>query len=295
MSHKRKAEFYLLLITAIWGLTFPLVGSAVKSITPMYFVAARFALAAFIMLPFIWRDLKNTTSTVLKYGLLIGTVNFGCYLFQGIGLQTLGSAESAFITSITVVIVPLILLLFHYHKPHFIEGISAIICLTGLYILTGANITAINRGEIFTLLCAVCCAFSIIFTEKATRKIINIKLLVFFQIVFTAVFAIPVNIATRGVFIFNKQTIFALLYCAIFATLIVFYLQAKYQKQTSASKAALIFCAEPIFAVLYSWIFFSENAPLNTLIGGIIIVASIALPDVLKLDFFRSNKITATE
>jgi len=295
MSITKKAELYLLLITAIWGLTFPLVGAAVKSITPMHFVALRFSLATLIMLPFVWRDLKTTNTSILGYGLLIGTVNFGCYLFQGIGLQTLGSAESAFITSITVVIVPIILLIFHYHKPSLIDGVSAMICLAGLYILTGANITAINQGEFFTLLCALCCALSIIFTEKATRQLTNIKLLVFFQIVFTAIYAIPFSASHVGSFIFNKQIIFTLLYCTIFATLIVFYLQAKYQKQTSASKAALIFCAEPIFAVLYSWIFFSENASLNTLIGGTIIIASIALPDVLKIGSMKANKMIASE
>jgi drug/metabolite transporter (DMT)-like permease len=289
MSVTKKAELYLLLITAIWGLTFPLVGAAVKSITPMHFVAIRFLLAALVMLPFVWRDLKNTDTTVLGYGLLIGTVNFGCYLFQGMGLQTLGSAESAFITSTTVIIVPIILLIFHYHKPSFIEYLSAILCLTGLYILTGANIKAINHGEFFTFICALCCALSIIFTEKATRNIINIKLLVFFQIVFTAILTLPFSTTHLESFIFNIQNIFALLYCAIFATLVVFYLQAKYQKQTSASKAALIFCAEPIFAVLYSWMFFSENAPINTLIGGAIIVASIALPDLLKLCFIKQE------
>jgi drug/metabolite transporter (DMT)-like permease len=290
MSNAKKAELYLLLITAIWGLTFPLVGNAVKHMNPIDFVSLRFLLATLIMLPFIWKDLKNTNRMILGYGALLGAINFGCYVLQGMGLQTLGSGESAFITSTTVVIVPIIVLIFHHHKPHLLDYISAALCLCGLYILTGANITAINQGELFTFICAVFCALWIILTDVATRKIHDFKLLVFFQIIFTAIFALPHSVMHYEQLAMNKQTVFALLYCAIFATLIVFYLQAKYQRQTTASKAALIFCAEPIFAVLYSWIIFSENPSFNTLVGGAIILGSIALPDLFKLYFTQNTR-----
>lgn len=290
MISTRKAELNLLLMTAIWGLTFPLVGAAVKSVNPMDFVAIRFLLAACIMFPMIWRDLSATNILTLRYALLLGTVNLGSYYFQGIGLETLGSAESAFITSTTVVIVPFITLIFHPHKPGWLDFFSSMICLGGLYILTGANLSAVNVGELFTFLCATCCALSIMLTQAATHKISNFRLLAFYQILFTAVLALPFSATNHARFVFNHEVVLALLYCATFATILVFYLQVKYQKYTSPSKAALIFCAEPVFAILYSWMLFSENVTLNVLFGGMLILISIMIPDILKLTFEKAQK-----
>lgn len=283
MLKARKAEFCLLFITAISGLTYPLVGTAVQNINPIDFVSMRFSLAALFMLLFVWRDLNETNWITLGYGVLLGLANLGCFVFQALALQTLGSGEAAFISSTSVILVPLIVLIFYSQKPTIKDFLCALLCLGGLYILTGANLAILNIGELFALFCAICCTLIIILMQIATLKIQNFKLLVFYQIIFTAIFSFPFRIAHHQPIIWNKLIIFSIMYCVIFATLLFFLLQAKYQKHTSASKAALMFCAEPVFATLYGWLILSEQMTLNLLVGGFIILISISLQDVLKL------------
>lgn len=280
----RKAEFYLLMVTMIWGLTFPLIGAAVKSVNPIDFVFMRFVLAALILLPWVLKDLKSTDSMTLLYGLLLGILNVAVYSFQSMGLQTIGSAQSAFITAISVILVPFLLLFFRNHSVKWLDFFCSGLCLAGLYILTGAHLISLNSGEILTLGCAIGSAFTIITIQLASRKVQKVELLVFYQIVFTALLAWPLSMQQGGKIIWNSQIVFALLFCSILATVVVFYWQLKYQKYTTATKTALIFCAEPFFACLFAWIINGERLSLSTLVGGILIVLSMVLPDLLKLN-----------
>ncbi len=284
MVSSRKAEFYLLIVAMIWGLTFPVIGTAVKSISPVDFVFIRFLLAAAIFLPIIFKDLKYTNLSTILYGLLLGILNMSVYSLQSMGLKTIGSAQSAFITSASVILVPFLLLFFRNHPVKFFDFICSGICLIGLYILTGANLTTLNKGELLTVLCAIGWAFTVILIQFSSQKVKKLNLLVFYQILFTALLALPFSIVNGVKMIWNNQVIFAILFCAIFATVIVFHLQFKYQKYTTATKAALIFCAEPLFACLFAWIINGERLTLNTLIGGGIIVLGMMLPDLLKLN-----------
>lgn len=290
MITNRKAEFYLIIVTAIWGLTFPLVGNVVKTINPLDFVCFRFLLAALIMFPFVIKDFKDTTILTLMWGAVLGILNLVTYWSQSVGLKTLSSGESAFITSTSVILVPFILLFFR-NKPTISDFLCALICLFGLYILTGTHLASLSFGELLTLVCAISTAFTIIFIQIATHQIKKYMLIAFYQILFTGLFAIPFSVPheTLSLF-FNPLSIFALLYCSIMATVIVFYLQVKYQKYTTSSKAALIFCAEPLFACLYSLFFFNEKITLGILIGGAFILASMILPEIIKI-YFKNNLI----
>ena len=82
------------------------------------------------------------------------------------------------------------------------------------------------------------------------------------------------------------------MFCAVFATNIVFYLQLRYQKNTSATRAAIIYALEPVFATFFSYFIVHEPITPHTLIGGALIFCSIAINDVLKLFSKKKHKNT---
>lgn len=103
----------LLLIAAIWGLTFVLIQNAIATIPPFSFVALRFSCAALLLLPFLGRQKSVAPATLSRVHLLISGGVLGFFLFLGYALQTFSllyttSGKSGFLTGLAVALVPLL-------------------------------------------------------------------------------------------------------------------------------------------------------------------------------------------
>ena len=92
----------LLLITMVWGTTFPLLKSAATTLSGLEISAVRFAVAAVCMAPFIWKVPRRTWID----GALLGALALVSYVAQAYGLQFISSNRSAFLTSLAVLIAP---------------------------------------------------------------------------------------------------------------------------------------------------------------------------------------------
>lgn len=281
MTPTSKANAFLILATAFWGLTFPLIHSAVRFVNPNVFVFVRFAIAAIVLLPFV--NLGKTTKPLLWAGLVLGLLNAGTYMFQTIGLETIDPARSAFITGMGVVIVPFLLPFFRLGWPQAIDFTCGFICLLGLYILTGANLHGISIGDFWTLACAVCFALSVVFVQWVTIHVKNYSLLNFYQIAFTIPVAGLSSVSGNFKGLFHLQVIVALLFCAIFGNAIALFLQLKYQQYSTATKTALIFTLEPVFASIFTFLLGLGIIHFSTIVGGAIILLSLVLPILLSI------------
>ena len=108
-SNSYLPQMALILITVIWGGTFLAVQYALNFSTPMFFVGCRFAVAAFAILLI---SLKSMTGLTLKEtfaGTVIGVMIAIGYGTQTIGLQSILSSESAFLTALYVPLVPILM------------------------------------------------------------------------------------------------------------------------------------------------------------------------------------------
>ncbi|MFN3235152.1 MAG: DMT family transporter [Gammaproteobacteria bacterium] len=291
MLLERKAELFLVFIVAIWGLTFPLIGNAVKTIDPIAFVFFRFLLATILIFPFVIKQLAKTNKSIIFYSIVLGFCNLIVYVTQSEGLQTIGPNESAFITSVNILFVPVLSLIFMLDRPKAIDFVSAFLGFFGLYVLMGANITGLNHGELLTLLCAIFVALSIVLIQLCSRKYKESFLLfAFYQILFTTVFTFffmpKINLPT----LYNPGVMLSILFCAIFATSLAMILQVKFQGYTTSTKVALIFSLEPFFVILFTWMLFKKPPTDQTLLGGGIIIFSILINDMwFKLRYFLNG------
>jgi drug/metabolite transporter (DMT)-like permease len=276
----RRADLLMLLVTLIWGGSFPLIKDSLTYTNANWFVAMRFLLAALVMLPFVIVRFKQLNGFLLLAGAVLGLLNGFGYYAQTIGLKTIGSAESAFITSITVILIPLLLPFFKLGKPHWLELIAVLICLFGVYILTGANFHAINTADLWTFVCALTTALSVLYLQKISHKITDYVLFAFLQIVFAAVIPLCSSIIHHQYHAhWSFQLGAGLLYCGIFSTALTFFLQTRYQQYTNPTKVGLIFTMEPVFAALFAFSFNREALTSSILLGGGIIMLSLVLSE----------------
>lgn len=290
LNNPSKGYIALFLTTLFWGMTFVVIHLAAPFINTDLFVLIRFILGTLFLFPFILKLLPKTKPHHLLAGALLGLFNITTYISQTQGLKTLDPASSAFITEMSVIFVPMLLPLFSKRIPTLIEGVACLFSLLGLYVLTGANLSHLTPGIIWTLLCAISVALTIIYTQIATTNVTHVNLIAFYQIFFTCLYACVLLPFSGKIFVvWNQAVCIALLYCAFFATTITLLLMTRYQRYIPATHAAILYCLEPLFASIFSYWFVHEHFHRNIWYGGGCILASLFIVTLFPL-FGSSRK-----
>ena len=237
----------------------------------------RFILAAIILLPFVVMEIKKGTKNVLLAGIVLGALNTVVYVSQTIGMQTLTSAQGSFITGISVVLVSFILPFFSLGKPTAKDILCSSLCFLWLFFLVNDDLSHIGSRALWVLLCAFFVSVTIVYLQKVSSNLSYLALLAFYQIVFTAVFTAPFTLGKCFHTLLSSEVAVAILFCAVFATSIALLLQTKYQHYTTANRAAMIFCFEPIFGSLFGYLINGEKIGWPIFFGGVCIFFGIIL------------------
>ncbi|WP_042086327.1 EamA family transporter, partial [Acinetobacter bereziniae] len=113
LKERLPPEIVLVFITMIWGGTFLAVHYVLNYTTPIFFVGCRFLVAAMILLIFTFKYLKKISKDDVIAGISIGAVLALSYGLQTIGLKTITSSESAFLTALYIPLVPILIWIFY--------------------------------------------------------------------------------------------------------------------------------------------------------------------------------------
>jgi len=275
-----KADLSLLFVTVIWGATFTIVKEAMNSITPFYFLASRFTLAALALalLPQTIAGLRQGWRLTLLPGLML-TAGFA---LQTTGLLYTSASRAGFITGLSVVLVPLIVSLRNRAWPPKQVAAGVILATLGLFFLSGTGGNPLNFGDLLVLGCAVSFALQIITIGRRAKNINPLSFALGMTMLAAANFwamalffeAPPAN--------FPPSVILAIGMTGLLATALAFYLQCRMQQFTSSTHTALIFSAEPVFAAVFGYLLAGDRLGTIGIAGGALIVAGIIVAE-LKL------------
>jgi drug/metabolite transporter (DMT)-like permease len=287
MSRTIKAHLLLLFATFVWGSTFIVIKSALADATPLLFNAVRMTLAAIALCIIFHRELRRMPAGALRAGFEIGTLMWLGYEFQTAGLLYTSASKSAFLTGISVVLVPLLLALFwRKHVNRFTQA-GVLAALVGLYLLCvppgqGLSLASLNRGDMLTLACAVAFAFQIIVVGRNAQHY-GFAHLVTVEIVSCALWMwISIPIAERGASMrFTPGLLAALAVTALLGTVACFIIQAWAQRFTPPTHTALIFSMEPVFAGVTSFLLIGERLGTRAAVGCALILAGVLASELL--------------
>jgi drug/metabolite transporter (DMT)-like permease len=291
MKLSSKANLYLTLATLMWGITFPLTRNALTEVDPFVFVSLRFALASLVLLPSVWFLFNKTTRAMLFGSLMIGILNAAAYLCQTIGLETVHSARAAFITGASVIFVPFLAPLFKLEKPSCLDKLCALIGFAGLYVIMDIQHFHIAHGDLWVFLGAISFSLQITYLQRLNQIIADYQLLTFYQLFFTLPFVLLFTRAHSFSEAMQPRALEGIIFCAVFATSLAYYLQNKYQKFTNAPKAALIFALEPVFASVFGMLINRELLARTTVYGGLLLLLSLVLPSLVNMGKESSSSI----
>lgn len=275
MTKKLKADALLLMITVVWGSSFPLMKMILSYLPAFGYLALRFLLAASILAVIFHRNFRHFNKRTLLYGCILGLLMFAGMALQVNGLFTTTASNSGFITGLNVVIVPFISAWILKKKPDRASAIGVAIAFGGLFFLSGGLSFKFNIGDLLTFLCSICWALQIIFIDRFTEKE-DAPLLAIMQVGFTGVISAVIWLAFDfKPAVFNGVSVTIILITAVLGTALAFGGQTIAQKDTTPTHTALIFVAEPVFAAIFAMII--PNAEGKTEVLGVTSAIGCAL------------------
>jgi drug/metabolite transporter (DMT)-like permease len=167
-ARARLPEMVLAAVALVWGGTFLLTQAMLRETGPFSVLAIRFTIAALALAALFPRRMRGLTAAEARAGAVIGAVTFASYALQTVGLETIASSRSAFITSMYVPLVPLLQLALMRHSPRAAAWVGIAISFAGLLMLShgGGAGTAFGAGEWLTLGGAVGAALQIVLLSR---------------------------------------------------------------------------------------------------------------------------------
>ncbi|MDI3462472.1 MAG: Permease of the drug/metabolite transporter (DMT) superfamily [Nitrospira sp.] len=264
----------LLLTTVIWGATFPATKAALEQIPPLSFLLLRFFLGTLLVL--LWfvmcRRRLHHDRAVLGASALTTVFLFLGYLLQTVGLNHTSASNSAFLTALYVIFVPMILMRIDRRVV-----LATAIAVVGLWLLVKPD-TSMNLGDVMTLGCAVAFAGHIICLERFTRQVDAPSLLVWQMVAMTVLF-LPApwwEDTTQSDFLPTTVLLIGLGVTGVLATL-AFAVQMWAQRLVPAQQVALLFASEPVYAAWLSWYFLGETLDVQGWIGSALILLAVMI------------------
>lgn len=280
MSKQLQSDIVLTLVTMIWGSTFIIVKNAIQSLPVYNFLFIRFLLAFLLLAAIFYKKLKKIDKSTLMAASLIGTMLFLGYAFQTMGLLYTTASKSGFITSFSVVLVPILEAILLKRKPTKAATVGVVLAFIGLILLTTNIDLSINIGDFLTLLCAFAFAMHIVLISKYASKM-DTYLLATIQIGMVALLSGIVSLIFEKPFIPTSLDVWgAIIITGVFATAFAFVAQNTMQAYTTATHTALIFSLEPVFAALAAYLIAGETMSIRAIIGGAFMLAGIILSEL---------------
>lgn len=286
----KRQEAVLIFITMIWGGTFLAVHLAMQVSGPFFFVGLRFAAATLVLALFSLRSLRGLTWYELKAGVFIGVAIMFGYGLQTVGLQTISSSQSAFITAMYVPMVPLLQWLVLGRFPGVMAWVGVLLAFTGLMLLAAPSSSdmTLSLGEILTLIGTLGMAAEIILIGAYAGKV-NVKRVTVVQLATASVASFLMMVPTgESVPPYSSYLLYSAMGLGL-ASAIIQVTMNWAQRSVSPTRATVIYAGEPVWAGLVGRIA-GERLPGVALLGCALIVLGVL---VSELRIRRKGKAAA--
>lgn len=289
MNKQLKYSIILLFIAIIWGFAFAfqsLAGANLKTFTFYSFRSYFSVIMMFILLAFKKdKDIKGNIYSI-KLGLIGGLITCIAYLFQQESLHYTTAANSSFITSVYVVLVPA-LAIFMGKKTSVKTWLCVLLECVGLYLLCIKGEVSINIGDLMALACSILFAIHILLIDNGSNSLDSI-------IFCTTQYCVCAMVSTILMLIFDgpidfdgiKSSLIPLVYTGMISSAICITLQVECQKYVDPTIASLILCLEGVFGAIGGWLILHESLSTTELLGcGVCLIAIV----LSQIDFKKAS------
>ncbi len=275
-------ELALVVITVFWGATFLIVQNALAHSGPFLFVGMRFGCAALAMMLCSLPILRGLTWLEVRAGMLIGACIFLGYSLQTVGLQTIASSKSAFITALYVPLVPLMQWLFLKKPPTFMNWIGVTMAFFGLVLLADPYSMegGVGLGEWLTVFSAVAIAVEVILISLFAGRV-NLRRVTIVQLATASLLAAAMGgaLGESAPDLGSPVLVISILVLGLASAVIQITMNWA-QNHISATRATVIYTGEPVWGGVIGRVFADERHSALALFGAVLIIASVIVSEV---------------
>src|SRR5438874_3877459 len=276
----------LILVTAVWGVTFVQIKDAV-AIYPLFaFLAVRFLIATGVLAVPAWRRVRGLGGTGWAEAALLGALLAAGYALQTAGLARTTVSSAGFVTGMYVVLTPLIALALFRSRIRAEAWIGTAIAVAGLALLSGVHAGSAT-GDLLVLGGAATYAVQIVLVERYAPRYDPLALTL---VEMTAAFAsLALVAAARGDFgVPHGWTVWgALIVTGVFASALGYLFQSWAQRRLDATRTALLFSLEPVFAGIFGFALAGDRLGWLGWGGCVVIMAGIVVAEPAAADVLR--------
>ena len=266
----------LVAVTAVWGLTFVQVKDALALYPLLAFLALRFGIAtAALAVPGLAR-VRSLGRAGWAAAAFAGLLLAAGYTLQTAGLARTSVSSAGFVTGMYVVLTPLLALVLFRLRVGRAAWIGVGLATAGLALLSGVDAGS-PGGDLLVLAGAAVYSLQIVLMERYAPlydvlAFTLVEMLAAFALL--GVVAIPVYEVPHGWTVWG-----ALLVTGLFASALAFLVQTWAQRRTSATRTALVFTLEPVWAALFGYTLAGDRLGALGWAGCAVIMSGIVLAE----------------
>ena len=242
----------LILVTAVWGVTFVQVKDAIELYPLFAFLVVRFAIAVLALAGPAMPRLRTLDRRGAIAAAALGGLLAAGYALQTAGLERTTVSGTGFITGMYVIFTPILAVaVFRAAVP---AGVWAGVALAaaGLAMLSGVEAGSLG-GDLLVLAGAAAYSLQIVVLERFAARYDALAFTFAEMLGAFAAFAV-LALALRQLETPRGWTVWgALLVTGVFASALAFLVQTWAQRRTSATRTALAFAMEPVFAGIFGY------------------------------------------
>ncbi|MEA3119829.1 MAG: hypothetical protein QOI13_3099 [Paraburkholderia sp.] len=283
-NKRTRANLLMLLAAMIWGSAFVAQRLSLHAIGPFLFTGLRFLLGSAVVLALCLRPgaraSRGELAALLRApalavpGVIVGTVLAVAISLQQVGLQYTKIANAGFISSLYVVIVPIVgVALGHRTGPG--TWLGAALAIAGMYCLSGSDSFVVQSGDLYQLGGAIVVSLQVLLIGRFARSR-DALALAFVQFatcgvlcLLVAIFSEPIRASSIAV------ALPTILYGGALSVGIGYTIQVVAQRDAAPAHAAMIFSMEGVFAALAGWLVLGETLSSRAIGGCALMLAAL--------------------
>jgi drug/metabolite transporter (DMT)-like permease len=266
----------LVAVTAVWGVTFVQVKDAIAIYPLLPFLALRFAIATLTLAIAGFGRLRSLGREGAFAAAIAGLLIAAGYTLQTAGLERTSVSSTGFITGMYVVLTPLLALALFRIRVGAAAWAGVALATAGLAMLSGVHAGSV-LGDLLVLGGSAVYSLQIVLIERYAPRYDALAFTLLEMLAAVAglgVVAVPDYAVPRGWTVWG-----ALLVTGVFASALAFLAQTWAQRRMSATRTALVFTLEPVWAAFFGYTLAGDRLGTLGWSGCAVIMAGILLAE----------------
>lgn len=276
----------LLTAVIIWGLNYIAQSQGAKSMGPFTFNFFRMSIGSIVVFPMVlyrnykktgkigfWNEDSNIRATI-EGGMICGTFLFLGITTQQMGLRYTSIGKAGFLSTMSVVVVPLIGLALG-KKVKLYQWMGIFLAIIGIGFLSLRDVSGIELGDLLLISTSFFIALHVISSGYYNKRVDSFQFSVM-RFVWGAI------LCSLFIFLFEdiniegiKNSIYSILFSGIVASGIAFALMAVSQRSLDNVTTSVIMSLESVFAALSGWLILGQRMSTREIIGSIIVFTAV--------------------